>query len=155
MESNLIAALVIYFSIISIAMIADLRMTLLLTFKKWKEIISFLGTMIIVAVFLWQLDVYDFTLDSDTELDEKILSNIFDFSAIFSALLITFIISKVFQLKNEKITRKHQVNSYSNKVTNLRRICNILLDNWQIWSDDITEPLQRHQSLRYFDFYKF
>lgn len=121
-------------------------------FKKSKNkfvIISMtIAFLILLGLFLRQ------GLKTNEDLEDKILSNIFDFSAIFSGLLIAFIIGKVFQLRNENISRKERIDHISNKITNFRRICSIILNTWQVWSKEVTEPLSKHRNLSYFDFYK-
>lgn len=120
-------------------------------FKNSRSRKAVIIMMITFSILLWLFN--NQSLNTNQDLESKILSNIFDFSAIFSGLLIAFIIGKVFQLRNENLKRKEKIDIISNKITHLRRICKTLLSNWQIWSD-IRDPLSKHKDLRYFDFYR-
>ena len=64
---------------------------------------------------------------------EKSYSYLFQFSAIFSAIVITAIISKVFSQRQENFKRKEEIINLSNKVSDLRRISRLLIDSDDMW----------------------
>ncbi len=75
---------------------------------------------------------------------EKFVSLLFQFSSIFSAIVLTVIISKVFSQRQENIQRKQEIIDLPNKVSDLRRICKILIDNDNIWPSGLKQKI-RHQ----------
>jgi hypothetical protein len=92
-----------------------------------NQMLIFLHIIIFEIIFLilpyyWQV--------SDVE---KSYSYLLQFSAIFSAIVITAIISKVFSQRQENSNRKEEIIKLSNKVSDLRRIAKILIDNDNIW----------------------
>ncbi|MDP3442329.1 MAG: hypothetical protein Q8T08_05655, partial [Ignavibacteria bacterium] len=64
---------------------------------------------------------------------EKSYSYLFQFSAIFSAIVITAIISKVFSQRQENFKRKEEIINLSNKVSDLRRISRLLIECNTMW----------------------
>lgn len=64
---------------------------------------------------------------------EKSYSYLFQFSAIFSAIVITAIISKVFSQRQENFKRKEEIINLSNKVSDLRRIARLLIESDAMW----------------------
>ncbi len=64
---------------------------------------------------------------------DKFMGLSIQFSALFCAILLTFIISKVFNLRQEKQQRLIEIEVLSNKVTDLRRIANILINSHSLW----------------------
>jgi len=64
---------------------------------------------------------------------EKTYSYLFQFSAIFSAIVITAIISKVFSQRQENFKRKEEIINLSNKVSDLRRISRLLIQSNTMW----------------------
>lgn len=89
-------------------------------------------------------------LTDDTSLN-TLLNNIFQFSGIYSALLITFIISKIFQVRQEKLERLKEIITLSNKTTDFRRICKILQDESNIWDKVMRNKMDnKYKNLTYF-----
>lgn len=64
---------------------------------------------------------------------ERYTSYILQFSAIFSAIVLTVIISKVFSQRQENSKRKEEIVKLSNKVSDLKRIAKILIENDNLW----------------------
>jgi len=129
---------------------------------------------IVFAIILFYLGRYT---KCDLEHYLEINKNLIRFSSLFNAILIAFISSKIFDIRNEKKHRQVKIDILSNKLTNGRRICEILASNrffsdgdklrylrrhydkleiWHLWmySDDPKEePSQKIQDLRtkYYD----
>jgi hypothetical protein len=85
-----------------------------------------------MAGFILLLSINNYSIRTPNELDQ-LLSRMIDFSGIFSAILITFLISKVFQIRQEKIQIARNVEDLSNKVTDFRRIAFWLIDAYSFW----------------------
>ncbi len=64
-------------------------------------------------------------------------SYLLQFSAIFSVIAFTVIISKVFSQRQENSRRKEEIVKLSNKVSDLRRIAKILIDNDGFWPSEL------------------
>lgn len=106
---------------------------------------------IIIFVFILLFTFFFFRSGCVNENNLKdVTTNLFPFSSIFSAILITFIISKIFQIRNEKIEIKKKVVILSNKVTNFRRICDKILNNYDIWDSTTKSRLEnQYKKLKY------
>lgn len=108
-------------------------------------------TVLVVSFALFIILLYQYHLSSEDDLD-SLLNNIFQFSGIFSALLITFVISKIFQIKQEKLERLKEIISLSNRTTDFRRICKILYDEQDFWNKDMRCKMDNdYKKLTYFN----
>ncbi|KAB2913627.1 MAG: hypothetical protein F9K23_16520 [Bacteroidetes bacterium] len=83
-------------------------------------------SLILVGFFIVFSLLIKYPIEKETELDD-LVGKIIDFTAIFSALLITFIISKAYQIRQEKNILIQEALPLSNKVTYLRSIAHILI----------------------------
>lgn len=90
---------------------------------------------ILVGFFIVFSLLINYPIEIETQLDD-LAGKIIDFTAIFSALLITFIISKAFQIRQEKNQLVKEAIPLANKVTHLRRICKILID-WNFFDREM------------------
>lgn len=92
-------------------------------------------------------------INSDFEKNEILKdtsANLFTFSGIFSAILITFIISKIFQIRNEKRELKIKIINLCNKVTDFRRICEKIINNYDVWDASTKSKLDnKYKHLTY------
>ncbi len=80
-----------------------------------------------------------------------LLNNIFQFSGIFSALLITIVISKIFKIRQEKLNRLKEIISLSHRTTDFRRICKILYDESRFWNQGMRQKMEgKFKNLSYF-----
>jgi len=87
----------------------------------------------------------------DSDNLDTLLNNIFQFSGIFSALLITVVISKIFQIRQEKLNRLKEIISLSNRTTDFRRICQILYDEYEFWNGQMRRKMEgEYKYLSYF-----
>ncbi len=74
-----------------------------------------------------------------------LIANMIQFTGVFSAILITYTISKIFQIRQEKIALIPKLEELSNKVTNVRRIANILIETYDFWES----PMKHHFDRKY------
>jgi hypothetical protein len=81
-------------------------------------------------------------IEKQEELD-KLIANMIQFTGVFSAILITYTISKIFQIRQEKIALIPKLEELSNKVTNVRRIANILVDSYAFWEAPMKNYFER------------
>lgn len=114
------------------------------SFLKNKLKLNYVISIIFILSFTYLF--LNINLNND-EFLKNIVSNIFTFSGIFSAILITFIISKIFQIRNEKREVKIKVIELSNKVTDFRRICEIILSNYDVWDSKTKSKLENKYKL--------
>jgi len=81
-----------------------------------------------------------------------------EFSGIFSAIIITYIISKIFQIRQEKLSRKSKIIYFSNKITDFRRIARILVNSYNFWDQTMRQKMDNdykeltHFHLRIWDY---
>ena len=75
-----------------------------------KKIIGFLFLCGAVLIYLFNR----FHLVKEEEI-KQLFNSIIQFSGIFSAILITFIISKVLQLRQERMERRKEIIRFANK----------------------------------------
>ena len=86
-----------------------------------------------------------------TEELKNLLNNIFQFSGIYSALLITFIVSKIFQIRQEKLERLREIIVLSHKTTDFRRICEIIVECDSFWDKSMRQTMDnKFKRLSYF-----
>jgi len=89
---------------------------------------------------------------SDKDSLNQLLNNLIQFSGIFSAILITYIISKVFQIRQERLERAKEVIKIANKVTDFRRIARILANSYGFWNGKMKTKIDSdYQYLTFFD----
>jgi hypothetical protein len=101
-----------------------------------KKVLFFL-----IGTFLFLLVLFNYNLDQE-ELS-SVTSNLIQFSGIFSAILITYILSKVFQIRNEKNSSyQTELIKFANWTTDFRRIADILISSRGFWADDTLNKLR-------------
>jgi|JI10StandDraft_1071094.scaffolds.fasta_scaffold239501_2 hypothetical protein len=93
-----------------------------------------------VIVFLL---LSEFKLDNAEDLN-SLLTNLIQFSGIFSAIIITLIISKIFQIRQEKVDLIGKVEELCNKVTDVRRIALILINTYEFWNPNMRKYMDRN-----------
>jgi hypothetical protein len=104
-------------------MVQQLKTAFVFSKRAWKWF-----SPIIVGLFILILLVLYSPLTKERDFD-GLIGKIIDFTAIFSALLITFIISKAFQIRQEKNQLIKEALPLANKITYLRSIANILVNS--------------------------
>nr|WP_199002967.1 hypothetical protein [Flavobacterium sp. ASV13] len=113
-------------------------------FIKKTSKLNFIVSIVFVLVFSY----FFISVNLNAEgLLAGMISNIFTFSGIFCAVLIAFIISKVFQIRNESRDIKINVLSLSNKVTDFRRICEKIFSNYDVWDAKTKSALDKKYSV--------
>lgn len=118
------------------------------TFKKNKYKYKICLSLVILIVLIIVLYKYHLT---DTPKLIQLLNNIFQFSGIYSALLITFIVSKIFQIRQEKLERLREIIVLSHKTTDFRRICEILVECYDFWNKEMRQTMDgKFKRLTYF-----
>lgn len=114
--------------------------------NKNKIIISITLIIIILLLFFLARNHH-----KDVEKINSVLNNILQFSGIYSAILITFILTKIFQIRQEKLERLQEIIVLSNKTTDFRRICDILIETDSFWKPEMREKLDgKFKYLKYF-----
>jgi hypothetical protein len=92
-----------------------------------------------------------FHLTKDEEINQ-LLSNIIQFSGIFSAILITFIVSKVIQIRQERLERRKEIVKFANKATDFRRIARVLKNCRGFWDEGMRRVIDnKYKNLDFFD----
>jgi hypothetical protein len=86
----------------------------------------------------------------------SVLSNLLTVHGAFSAILITYLFSRITWLKERKFEVYKEAISISQKVTEYRRILNKLTSYYQVWqSDKATKSLLEHGKFKHIDFCDF
>ncbi|MBT0548501.1 hypothetical protein [Riemerella anatipestifer] len=96
---------------------------------------------IVSAIFIYIYLLLVLNLN-DEKTSKNIISNIFTFSGVFLAILMTFIISKIFQIRNEKREVRFKVIRLSNKLTDYRRICDKILLSDKVWNSNTRSKMK-------------
>lgn len=112
-----------------------------------KYIIAALLLLGAVLIYLFNR----FHLSNEQEINQ-LLNNIIHFSGIFSAILITFIVSKVFQIRQERLERRNEIVKFANTTTDFRRIARVLNNCWGFWNKDMKNKMDnKYKALNFFD----
>lgn len=117
---------------------------------KNKSKIEYFKQLIFIVIFTMLF----LNINIESNLIKDIMQNLLIFSSIFCAILITFIISKIFQIRNEKIGLQSEMKNKSNQFTNFRRICSKIINNGDIWDSKMKSKIENHyKHLTYEHFY--
>lgn len=81
-------------------------------------------------LFFWLYSTKHLT---DVAAVNQLLNNLIQFSGIFSAIIITYLIQKVFSIREERLHRQSEIIKLSNKLTDFRRIARVLVNNRGFW----------------------
>lgn len=85
-----------------------------------------------------------------------ILTNLLTVNAVFSAILITYLFSRIGWSKERKLETLKETISLSQKVTEFRRILNKLTYYYQVWIDEnATKSLIDHGEYKHITFYDY
>lgn len=108
---------------------------------------------ILLAFFVFRIiEVKHITYSSTTSL----ISNILTVNGVFSAILITYLFTRISWVKDRKLETFNEAIGYSQKITEFRRILNILTKYYNVWQDDNqTKNLLDHSKYKHIDFYDF
>jgi len=88
----------------------------------------------------------------------KTLSDLLTINSVFSAILITYLFSRITWTKDRKLDTFNDAIEYSQKITEFRRIVERLTRYYNVWNNDnATISLfldQRFKNIDYYDFYR-
>lgn len=116
--------------------------------KTFKKSPFYFVLSLIIVFEIWLMVKYPIKKDDLQNLTSQLLT----FSSIVVAILITYLMSKVFQIRNERIENRKEIIRLSNQVTNFRRICNILKNNSNFWPTQLVSRMRGiYKDLNYFD----
>ena len=131
-------------------MIQVFKKTFYTYFKHKNKVILTLSAFFIITIIAL-ISKFHF---KDTDKIYSVLNNILQFSGIYSAILITFIVSKIFQIRQEKLERLQEIIVLSHKTTDFRRVCNIILETDDFWEAQMKDKLNtKLKDLHYFHIY--
>ena len=96
-------------------------------------------------------------LKSNTTFDTQVtLTNLLTINGVFSAILITYLFTRITWSKDRKLEYYNEAISLSQKITEFRRILDKLTNYYNVWSsDDATKNLLDHTRFKHIDFYDF
>ncbi|MCB9266525.1 MAG: hypothetical protein H6558_15985 [Lewinellaceae bacterium] len=106
------------------------------------------GIFCVVFLSLLAVGLFLGSVNSRDNFDNA-LSNIFDFSAIFSAIIFSFVYTQVESYRSKKSELKRKITDLSYKVTDFRRICKVLLKNRNYWNPDLYDNIRNHYKSLY------
>lgn len=117
----------------------------------WHILILFICIFIATTIFLL-LKIKNF---KNFEAFET-MTNLLTVNAVFSAILISYLFSRITWSKDRKLEIYKEAVSFSQKVTEYRRILNKLTMYYQVWdSDKATKSLIDYSKFRNIDFYEY
>ncbi len=120
-----------------------------MSLRKIPEKRSIASLIVCGAVLIYLFNRFHLTKEEEIN---QLLNNIIQFSGIFSAILITFIVSKVFQIRQERIERRKEIVKFANKTTDFRRIARVLKNCWGFWNKDMRSKMDNYyKELNFFD----
>ena len=86
-------------------------------------------TVLYICVMIILFSNVNQNLNKVISISDKLL----DVSALISSFVITYLTSKVLTVRQEKLNRVEKIKELSNKLTEFRRICYVILESWQFW----------------------
>ncbi|GAL87406.1 hypothetical protein MYP_4636 [Sporocytophaga myxococcoides] len=118
----------------------------------WLHIFVFIISITIAsAVFYFFASRCFKTVDANS-----ILTNLLTVNAVFSAILITYLFSRITWSKDRKLETLNEAISLSRKITEFRRILNKLTYYYQVWTNDnATKSLIDYGKFKHIDFYDY
>lgn len=85
-----------------------------------------------------------------------IISSILTINGVFSAILITYLFTRITWAKDRKLEIHEEAISLSQKVTEFRRVLNILISYYGVWkSDDKTKSLLDFNEYKHVEYYDY
>lgn len=106
-----------------------------------------------IASSIYYLFAYNCFNSSEAD---SILTNLLTINAIFSAILITYLFSRITWSKDRKLETLKEAIKLSQKVTDFRRILNKITDYYLVWNDDDAgKNLIDHGRFKNIDFYDY
>jgi len=102
---------------------------------NYKRIYSdvFIVATTITILYIVAMAILVDSLNQSQETVRGISDKLLDVSALISSFVITYLTSKVLTVRQEKLNRVERIKELSNKLTEFRRICHVVLESWQFW----------------------
>lgn len=119
--------------------------------KPWLHILAVSMSLSISIVVLLVLKSEDFKTLNTT----STLSNILTVNGVFSAILITYLFTRITWAKDRKLEVYKDAISLSRKITEYRRILNKLTYYYQVWRDDKSTKTLVDSKFDTIDFYDY
>ncbi|SDJ98028.1 hypothetical protein SAMN04487898_105203 [Pedobacter sp. ok626] len=94
---------------------------------------SFIIATIITGFYICVMTILVSLINQEPETIKGISDKLLDVSALISSFVITYLTSKVLTVRQEKLNRVEKIKELSNKLTEFRRICHVVLESWQFW----------------------
>jgi hypothetical protein len=117
----------------------------------WHGIVMLFCIVLSITVFLILKSKSFKTIDTNST-----LTNLLTVNGVFSAILITYLFSRITWLKERKLEVYKDAISISQKITEYRRIINKLTTYYNVWkSDKSTKSLISHGRFKTIDFYDY
>lgn len=126
--------------------------------RWWLHQINLENTIIVAfALCLSVLTFYGLTIFNPTEFDGgKILTNLLTVNGVFSAILISYLLSRVSWTQERKLELHNDAVFHSQKITEFRRILHLLTRYYNVWSNQkATKDLFDHGKYKHLDFYEY
>lgn len=123
-----------------------------LKFRNWVQILWIIIALeLSLFVFIWinhhNPSLYD--VDNSLEL-------ILTINGLFSAILITYFFNRIVWIKEQRKEVYKESQFYSQKITDFRRILNILTRYYGVWvSDEATKSLLSHGAYKHIDYFDY
>ncbi|MEQ9097527.1 MAG: hypothetical protein RIF36_00740 [Imperialibacter sp.] len=114
--------------------------------------------LIALALTVSLLMFYFFWVKCFIGFDHKsILSNLLTVNGVFSAILITYLFTRITWAKDRKLETREEAIRISRKITEFRRILKVLTDYYNVWvnQDRHSKSLLDHGKFGKIDFYDF
>lgn len=116
-------------------------------------------TLILLAIISIELIVFIFVYLHNFHLkinSKESLELILTINGLFSAILITYFFNRVTWILDSKKEDYQDAVGFSQKITEFRRICNELTQNYNVWEvDNATISLLQHGKYKHIDYYDF
>lgn len=117
---------------------------------KYISIGYYLFAVLLTGIFIC------FSPSRNQEFNEKVLELIIIASSIFSAIVITYLFSKLLNLRQERLLRRPMIIELTNKLLNYKRIAKILFNNKNFWHKVVLEfDNSEFKDINYFEFKEY
>jgi hypothetical protein len=118
----------------------------------WKNFLLVI-TSILLGFFVFKIiEIKNVTYGRTS----SIISSILTINGVFSAILITYLFTRIPWIKDRKLETYNEAVSYSQKLTEFRRILNILTQYYNVWeNDNRTKSLLDYSKYKHIDYYDY
>jgi len=117
----------------------------------WNKTDKYIILLIVLFSFVL-LELFINFHQTEVEALNKLLNNLMQFSGIFSAIIITYVVAKVMQIRQERFERRKEIVKFANKVTDFRRIARVLVQCYGFWDKEMRSKMDNsYKELSFFD----